>query len=330
MKIENQQGEKTMNNSNKTVFITGANSGLGFEAAAQFAEIGYGTVILGTRTAAKGEKARVALVDRVGKDVFDVAVVDVAEKTSALAVSDILIQRYDQLDVLVLNAAMSNGDNPAYNSDGVEMTFASTLLGHHVLTLQLLNEGKLAPDAHIIIAGSEGARNEMPNMKVAEFDKLARSFDGNLEGMHEAIWRVQQPYKYKSMDAYVTGKVYVAWWAAELARKLPAGMSVNAVSPGSAPDTNFVRHQGLMMKMMVPFVKMMPKKMGMAGSVEQGARRYIDASSFSPATSGKFFASPPGKLVGELEVQQESHFYDEKNQAASWNMLTQLSGISLN
>ena len=45
----------------KTALVTGANSGLGFEAAAQLAEAGYARVILACRTLAKAEGARRAL-----------------------------------------------------------------------------------------------------------------------------------------------------------------------------------------------------------------------------------------------------------------------------
>ena len=43
-----------------TALVTGANSGLGFEAAAQLAEAGYGRVILACRTLEKAETARQA------------------------------------------------------------------------------------------------------------------------------------------------------------------------------------------------------------------------------------------------------------------------------
>ena len=44
--------------SKKTVVVTGANAGLGFEAAAQFAEQGWGKVILACRSQAKADAAR--------------------------------------------------------------------------------------------------------------------------------------------------------------------------------------------------------------------------------------------------------------------------------
>jgi len=54
------------NNQMKSALVTGANSGLGFEAAAQLAEQGYGRVILACRTLEKAETAKQALAARVG------------------------------------------------------------------------------------------------------------------------------------------------------------------------------------------------------------------------------------------------------------------------
>ena len=46
-----------MSNEDRTALVTGANSGLGLEAAAQLAEEGWGTVILACRTVEKAETA---------------------------------------------------------------------------------------------------------------------------------------------------------------------------------------------------------------------------------------------------------------------------------
>ena len=56
----------------RSALITGANSGLGYEAARQLAELGYGTVVLACRTETKGDEARAALVASTGVDPFSV------------------------------------------------------------------------------------------------------------------------------------------------------------------------------------------------------------------------------------------------------------------
>lgn len=75
----------------KSALVTGANSGLGFEAAAQLAEAGYSRVILACRTLEKAEAAKQALAARVGGDPFDTLAVDISSIESANTASDELI-----------------------------------------------------------------------------------------------------------------------------------------------------------------------------------------------------------------------------------------------
>lgn len=50
----------------RAVLVTGANSGLGFEAAAQFAHEGFTRVVLGCRSLDSAAKAQAALEARTG------------------------------------------------------------------------------------------------------------------------------------------------------------------------------------------------------------------------------------------------------------------------
>ena len=95
----------------KTALVTGANSGLGFEAAAQLAEAGYSRVILACRTLEKAEAAREALAERVGSDPFETIAVDVSSIASAQAASDELVERGTSIDTLLLNAGMVSGED---------------------------------------------------------------------------------------------------------------------------------------------------------------------------------------------------------------------------
>ena len=74
------------------------------------------------------------------------------------------------------------------------ITAATSLIGHHVLTMGLLGEGLLAPDAHIIIAGSEAARGDVPMMGLTAVPQFARDqFGGDQERAFAAIARAEEP-----------------------------------------------------------------------------------------------------------------------------------------
>ena len=68
------------------------------------------------------------------------------------------------IDALLLNAGMVSGDTMNKSVDGLEMSFASSIIGHHILTNRLLDAGLLPQGARVVIAGSEAARNDMPAM----------------------------------------------------------------------------------------------------------------------------------------------------------------------
>ena len=316
--------------SSKTALVTGANSGLGFEAAAQLAEAGWGKVILACRTEAKAEAARVRLVERTGKDPFALLAVDTSEVASANKACDELRDRGGTIDFLLLNAAASGG-NPQFNSDGVEITWASTLVGHHVMTMRLLGDKILGPGARIVIAGSEGARGNLPTMKVHDVGKVADDlFGGDRVAAVDALARIKGPYEFNSTNEYVTAKMVVAWWAAALSRKLPAGMTVNAVSPGSAPATSITRDAPFIMRaVMVPMMKIVGPLMGMAGSVENGARRYLDAADLDDSETGNFYATADRKkLVGPVAIQTwPEYFTDQTSQEVGFDAMVKMTGV---
>lgn len=316
-------------NSDKTALITGANSGIGFEAAAQLAEAGFGNVILACRSMEKAEAAKTKLIDRTGTDVFEGLAVDVAEVHSADSAIEGLAARQAHVDLLLLNAGAGLSSEIVRNSDGIDITFASTLIGHHRMTMQMLAGGLLSDHTRIIIACSEAARGDAPGMKVFDLASTAREhFDGDLEAAMEALARAKPPHKYNPMHAYANAKLWTAWWAAVLSRRLPKGQTVNAVSPGSAPSTGFSRNMPwFMQSVMMPVMKVIGPIFSMAGPVSAAAQRYIEAYAFDDETTGCFFASRPGKLVGPLQLQQAPpHLFDEACQTACWNTVVRLSG----
>ena len=201
-----------------TALVTGANSGLGFEASGQLAEAGYGRVILACRTLAKAEAAKQALTERVGSNPFETLEVDVSSVASAQAASDELVRRGHPIDVLLLNAGMVSGEAMNKSVDGFEVSFASSIIGHHVMTIRLLDAGMLPEGARVVIAGSEAARNDLPSMMGMQLYDFAtdepEEFGDNL---HDAMVSFARGCRDRSCSSgtryYATTKLFTSWWS---------------------------------------------------------------------------------------------------------------------
>ena len=101
-------------------------------------------------------------------------------------------------------------------------------------------------------------------------------------------------------------------------------MTVNAVSPGSTPDTNAIRNAPFFMKrIMLPIFKLIP---GMSHSVESGAGRYLEAAGYGRDVTGKFLASKPKNMTGPLTEIQMDHIDDPVGQRALWRVTSKVAG----
>jgi NAD(P)-dependent dehydrogenase (short-subunit alcohol dehydrogenase family) len=313
-----------MDNS-KTALVTGTTSGLGFETAAQLADKNYSRIIITGRNEARTEDAASRLTSRTGKSVFETLVLDLDDMSSVETAATALKDRGGSIDTLILNAGIVAPSTATLTESGVETTVASSLIGHHLLTMRIIEGDLLAEGASIVIAGSEAARGDVPTFKPVDAHSVANEhFEGDLEKAIEGQMRMQAPAKYNTGNTYATAKLYVAWWVAELSRLLPEGVAVNAVSPGSTPDTDAVRNAPFYMRVfMVPILKLIP---GMSHSVADGAARYLEVADYDRSITGKFFASKPKKMTGQVEAMQMDHFSNDEAQTALWNVTSRVAG----
>jgi NAD(P)-dependent dehydrogenase (short-subunit alcohol dehydrogenase family) len=307
--------------------VTGATSGLGHAAARALAEECWGEIIITGRSLAKVKETAAQLAAETKKQVFTPLELDLDKPASVQSALAELVKRGRPIDFLLLNAGIVPGKKQVVTAAGVEAAEAP-LIGHHQLTVGLLRANLVSPDARIVIAGAEPARGDVPMFSLTDVAALAaKHHKGNRSAAVEALLRGGSTVKYNANRAYADAKLIIAWWAAALARRLPSGMAVYAVAPGSAPDTKASRNAPAILKyLFIPIVKLIP---GMTQTPEAAARRYLQASEFGTDLSGQFFASAPKKLTGPIEAMRHPHLHDRTNQEAAWQAVVKVSGVDL-
>ncbi|RMX67809.1 hypothetical protein KXD40_000646 [Peronospora effusa] len=123
----------------KTVIITGANSGIGYETALELARKGA-DVVLACRNEGRGIEAQTKLrqVLSTTPDAGNVyfKILDVSDLGSVQKFSDEFKEKHDRLDLLINNAGVMAVPY-AKTVDGYERQFATNHLGHFALVAHL-------------------------------------------------------------------------------------------------------------------------------------------------------------------------------------------------
>jgi NAD(P)-dependent dehydrogenase (short-subunit alcohol dehydrogenase family) len=192
----------------KTILVTGATSGIGFEAAKVMAGMGH-RVLLHARTEAKGRASIEAL--RREAPSADVAFVcaDFSSLADVRRLAEEVASEHTRLDVL-LNNAGGAWFTRTLTRDGYESTFAVNHLAPFLLTRLLLERLKASAPARIVTVASAAHRRAQ-----LDFDDLM-----NTKG-------------YKVMEAYGRSKLANILFTRALARRLAGtGVTANALHPG--------------------------------------------------------------------------------------------------
>jgi NAD(P)-dependent dehydrogenase (short-subunit alcohol dehydrogenase family) len=156
----------------KTIIITGANSGIGRAATYRFAKEGH-NVIMGCRNIESGKLARDEISKATGNDRIYLEEVDMSSFDSIQRFSDRFKKTHTALDILINNAAYFNhGEKYQLSVDGLELTFATNVLGPFLLTRQLLDPLKISRDARVLNAGSNIIKHFFSPKKELELNNL--------------------------------------------------------------------------------------------------------------------------------------------------------------
>jgi NAD(P)-dependent dehydrogenase (short-subunit alcohol dehydrogenase family) len=200
----------------RTVLITGANKGIGFETARQLAELGN-FVYVGSRDINSGQKA----VDQLkAAGITNVAAIhiDVTDPDTILRAKATLATQIESLDVLINNAGIS-GEQPQqladYSMEAIRTLFDTNFFGA-VQTAQIMLPLLRKSSAPSIINVS------------SEIGSLTMNVSA------------ERPPNWSNFSTYGATKTALNGFTVMLANELrPENIAVNAVTPGyTATDLN--------------------------------------------------------------------------------------------
>ena len=120
----------------RIAFVTGANSGLGFETAQALLEKGA-SVILACRCLEKAKQAYQKLIGKTDCGTIEILELDLADLETVNLATDQIANKYKKLDLLINNAGVMAPPR-ILSKQGFELQFAVNHLSHFALTLKLL------------------------------------------------------------------------------------------------------------------------------------------------------------------------------------------------
>lgn len=236
----------------RTCVVTGATNGIGFVTARELARRGDRVVVVGRDQARIDDAVR-----RIGANA-EGARADLARLSDVRALAAALP---DKIDVLVNNAGVVMATRQETH-DGFEMTFGVNHLAPFLLTNLLL--AKLAAGSRVVNVSS--AVHKRGRIDFDDLNYTKRS--------------------YAPFGAYCDSKLANIHFTRELARRLPAGSTANALHPGSVATGFGHNNKGVVafffkLSGMTPFLI----------SAEDGARTSIHLATSPDVANvtGKYF-----------------------------------------
>jgi NAD(P)-dependent dehydrogenase (short-subunit alcohol dehydrogenase family) len=205
--------------SGKTVLVTGANAGIGFETALALYEAGA-QVILACRSQINAEEALRKIQEQPGKGTLETGILDLSSLSSVKQFAGTFTQKHPQLHLLINNAGVMIPP-ASKTAEGYELQFGVNFLGHFALT------GYLYP-----------VLNATPGSRIVTVSSMAY-LRGNID-----FDNLRSEISYDPMREYSQSKLADLLFSIELQRRIAANgdqtLSV-AAQPG-ANKTELVRH----------------------------------------------------------------------------------------
>lgn len=285
----------------KSIIVTGANSGIGKEAAIQLACCGA-NVIMACRSAERGSRALAEVKLASNSDKVELMLVDLASQASIRQFVEEFKVKYDRLDVLINNAA--NFDHTlkqaTLTEDGVETIFATNHVGVFLLTNLLLDRLKASAPSRIINVASKG---------LITYPFLDIEFD-NLNGER----------KFSTQHAYYLSKQAQVMFTYALAERLSGtGVTVNCVRVTNVaiPDERLTHLPPWLFK-----IYQLKRKMSITPQKQAETYTYLAADPSVQAVTGGYWDE------NNQLVRSNANSYNKETQDRLWEISEKLCGLS--
>ncbi|MEO1389915.1 MAG: SDR family oxidoreductase [Cyanobacteria bacterium J06634_6] len=291
----------------KTVVITGANAGAGFQASRILLSKGAKVVML-NRNADKSTAAIATLKEEFGSDAevtfvrMDLAVLDSVREAAV----DV-IKTVPRIDALICNAAVAQVPTRNLTQDGFESQLGTNHYGHFVLCGMLFDLVE-ASQGRLVVVASLGYKM---GLKAIQFDDM--NWDDN----------------YRANPAYSQSKLAQMMFAYELQDRIKAenkNVEVYVCHPGSSATSLIKTSGGLVTRIMFRLMALSP----MVQSAEKGAYPEVMCATQGGLEQRALYG-PTGHMewVGPVgKGTLESFAYDKLVMEKLWDRSEKETGFS--
>ncbi|ALG09071.1 SDR family NAD(P)-dependent oxidoreductase [Kibdelosporangium phytohabitans] len=285
----------------RTAVVTGANTGIGFEAAKVLAARGA-AVVLAVRDTAKGKAAAEKITSASpGADVR-VQRLDLSSLDSIRTAADQLRADHNRIDLLINNAGVMYTPKQT-TADGFELQFGTNHLGHFAFSGLLLDMLLPVPDSRVVTVSSVGHRI-----------RAAIHFD-------DLNWE----RSYSRVGAYGQSKLANLLFTYELQRRLSGRGKTNALAahPG-ASNTELMRNMPSVPRVAANLVVPL-----FAQPATEGALPTLRAATDPVALGGQYYG-PSGFAEGRgapVLVRSSAQSHDAELQRRLWTVSEELTGV---
>ncbi|KAJ5160067.1 uncharacterized protein N7482_007071 [Penicillium canariense] len=261
----------------QTVLITGANTGLGYEAALKFAALGASRIIFGVRSLRKGEEARAKICQQTGYKPSNIQLyeIDMSTFASVKALAEATAKE-PRLDIAILNAGIAA---PSYqlSPEGYEMSLQVMVLSTALLAILLLPQlrksaAKSGTPAHLELVGSIAGRAVYPDTFSPNDAKILDQVN------HAGFFGIQKQYNVTKLLLFYVMEGLVTSTSS-------LNVIINAVCPGPC-RTSLGRDFSTVLKIPMAIFHSV-----CARSAEEGARSYVSGVTLGEEAHGQLWSA---------------------------------------